>query len=108
MGENCTMSWRPRFGVSNGRWKGGRVTDGKGYVRLYRPEHPYASGPYVYEHRLVVESALGHVLPKTAVVHHVNDRPDDNRNSNLVALQDDREHNALHMRRKVLRAGGNP
>lgn len=60
------------------------------------------------EHRIVVALVLGHSLPSKSVIHHVNDDKGDNRHVNLCVLQNSHEHKALHYRRKVLRAGGNP
>ena len=98
---------RDQWGSRHWNWKGGRKLL-EGYVAVYRPDHPRASKRYVLEHRLVVECVLGHLLPVDAVVHHVNDTKIDNRTDNLVALENLSEHMALHMRRRVLRAGGNP
>jgi hypothetical protein len=74
--------------------------------------HPYVrqslNGRRSYEHIEVAARALGKPLPSKAIVHHVNDNTRDNRPSNLVILQDTTEHDALHYRRKVLRAGGDP
>src|ERR1700683_1211967 len=39
-----------------GNWKGGRTRHKAGYVMVRAPDHPRAaSGPYVFEHILVVE-----------------------------------------------------
>ncbi len=79
-----------------------------GYVFVRVTEHPRAVKNFVAEHVLVAERALGRHLPAGAVVHHVNTERTDNRPSNLVVLQDGREHAQLHRRLRVLRAGGNP
>lgn len=66
-------------------WKGGRIKDGKGYIRINTPEHPNATGTgkYVPEHRLVMEKHLGRYLTKEENVHHKNGIRDDNRLENL-------------------------
>lgn len=86
----------------------GRLSKG-GYRLLYRPDHPRCQpNGTVFEHILVAEKAIGHYLPSLAVVHHVNDDTADNRNTNLVVLENNSEHMKMHTRRRVLRAGGNP
>lgn len=87
---------------------GRRLSTG-GYVLLFAPEHPRATtNGSVFEHIVVAEKALGRLLPLGAVVHHVNDEKAENRNDNLVILENNSEHKSLHRRRRVLRAGGNP
>lgn len=78
------------------------------YRRVNVPGHPRANKGLVLEHIIVVERALGHPLPPKAVIHHVNEDSQDNANSNLVVLQNQREHRQLHARLRVFRAGGNP
>ncbi len=63
---------------------------------------------YAYIHIVRVEKALGHALPSEARVHHVDENRKNNRNSNLVACQDEAYHQLLHARMRVLRAGGDP
>lgn len=81
-----------------------------GYPLLHDPSH-HRSGlscGNVFEHIVIVERAIGRPLPVKARVHHINEVLTDNRNCNLVVLENQAEHNALHYRLKVLRAGGNP
>lgn len=73
-------------GERNTGWKGGRVSAGQGYVRIWKPDHPNNNGGYVLEHRLVMEKKLGRYLKKIEVVHHINGVRDDNREENLVVL----------------------
>jgi hypothetical protein len=90
------------------RWKGGKTVS-HGYAVKSAPGHPKAtSNSYVYEHILVAEVALGRVLPKSAVVHHVDLCSSNNRNSNLVICQDQAYHMLLHARLRIQRAGGDP
>lgn len=62
----------------------------------------------VYEHVLVAEAALGRKLPAGVQIHHGNEDKMDNRSSNLVICQDAAYHKLLHVRTRVLRAGGDP
>lgn len=106
------MAWHPKLvrdqlKEKHHNWKGGRKMI-EGYVMVYCEDHPYASKHYVLEHRLMVERVLGHLLPRRAVVHHVNEIRSDNRNDNFVALENRTEHMELHCRLRVLRAGGKP
>lgn len=75
---------------------GNRHYTSTGYVIVYVPDHPYASGRgYVMEHRLVMEKHIGrHLLPHE-VVHHKNEIKDDNRVENLE-LMTHGEHTRLH------------
>ena len=82
-----------------------RHSDGQGYINS---SEVLPSGRREREHRVVVASVIGRRLPDRAVVHHVNDTGSDNRPGNLVALQNQSEHVALHYRRTILRAGGRP
>lgn len=90
------------------RKEDGRRIHADGYLLVWAPKHPRATNRYVLEHVLVVELVLGKSLPSTATIHHVNEKKDDNRNANLLVLQNQTEHVELHSRLVVLRAGGNP
>jgi hypothetical protein len=62
----------------------------------------------VHVHVLTAEKALGKRLPLGAEVHHVNSDRTDASAGNLVICQDHAYHMLLHVRTRVLRAGGNP
>lgn len=85
-------------GAKHYNWKGGRVRESQGYVRVLSPSHPGHDGQgYVLEHRLVMEAHLGRTLLPTEVVHHINGIKDDNRIENLERF----DSNAEHQRRGI-------
>lgn len=71
-----------------------------GYIKVYVPDHPHASKDgYVMKHRLVMEKALGIILPQGFVVHHINAKRTDNRVENLAVMKFE-AHAALHMKQR--------
>lgn len=65
-------------------------------------EHPRANkAGYVYEHILVAEKTLSKSLSPAAVVHHVDENPLNNINSNLVICENNGYHLILHRRRRA-------
>lgn len=80
----------------------------KDYRRKSRREHPRATQGCIAEHVLIAEAALGRYLPTGAEVHHVDGDRTNNIQSNLVICQDKGYHKLLHVRARVLRAGGDP
>lgn len=88
----------------------GKVLPAKKYRTVRAVGHPKeaGSGETVYEHVLIAEKALGRYMPDGAEVHHVDGDSSNNANSNLVICQDKAYHKLLHVRTRVLLAGGNP
>lgn len=99
-----------RRGNGNPNWNIGQYKSRKGYVFIRKQDHPRASANhgYIQEHILVAEAALGKFLPLAAVVHHINEIKHDNRPCNLVICENDRYHQLLHAKLRVLHAGGDP
>ena len=65
-------------------------------------------GPSGQEHQRIAAKALGKPIPPGAHVHHVNLNGRDNRNRNLVICDSLAYHFLLHVRTRVLQAGGDP
>ena len=83
-----------RPGSKNPAWKGGRYVDNDGYIRVWA-----GNDRYKFEHKLVVEKALGRKLTKNERVHHINENRSDNRNSNLLVCSTG-YHLNLHLKMK--------
>jgi hypothetical protein len=78
-------------------WKGGRIVEPRGYVLLWRPEHPDADvRGYIYEHRLVAEEMLGRRLLPGEEVHHGPGGKGDNRRENLTVYPSCLAHREQH------------
>jgi len=104
--ESSKQSWvrdrKPRDyseyrGENHHLWKGGRRIHERGYVMVYRPDHPrsYSNG-YIMEHRIVMEQHLGRLLNDEEVVHHKNGNKEDNRIENLILFATTADHTIHH------------
>jgi hypothetical protein len=71
--------------------------------------HPLAGSEwgYRFEHMLVAEAAMGKPLPRNALVHHVDEDPLNNANTNLVVCPGNQYHRIIHLRLEALKATGN-
>lgn len=80
-------------------WKG-RTVDKDGYVLIHLKGHPNARKHthYVFEHRLVMEEALGRFLEPHEVVHHLDGVKDHNHIENLQLFQSNGEHLAVDLK----------
>lgn len=78
------------------RTRGTGTFDKRGYIVIR------VGGVHKFEHRLVVEKAMGKPLPDYAIVHHLNEKKWDNRNNNLVVCPNDDYHKLLHRRTREL------
>jgi hypothetical protein len=74
-----------------------KKTKDQGYIVVFRPEHPNAtSSGWILEHRLIVSDILDRELTKSEVVHHLNLKPDDNREDNFLVFSSNKLHMEFH------------
>ena len=64
------------------------------------------NGSYTFDHRAIVEKALGKPLPPKCEIHHVNGNGLDNSPGNLVLCENHAYHYLLHSRAKTLAESG--
>ena len=84
------------MGCNHSMWSGGRVKDGKGYIYIYNPSHPFCNKrSYVFEHRLIIESLIGRYLTPKETSHHLG-KKDDNRPEMLMAFSSHSAHRRYH------------
>ena len=108
--EKMKKSARIKFekGFHTALWKGGVKRREDGYIAIWKPKHPFATGGYVLEHRLVMEKEIGRYLKPEEVVHHKNGIRNDNRIENLQLFKNGSEHqryHALYTRKRNGRGG---
>jgi hypothetical protein len=92
--RNMVLRGRGAPGERNGSWKGGVRVDRRGYILVYKPDHPFAAANgCVRLHRLVTEEKLGRYLTADEVVHHKDEDPGNNSPENLMVYAT----NAIHI-----------
>lgn len=89
-GKGRRLSAETRRKISISHFKGGighKKKRSDGYIAIYFPDHPKATAEgYVMEHVLVIEAVIGRHLNEDECVHHINEKRDDNRKSNLKLM----------------------
>lgn len=82
--KSCGCLKNHQKGNLNNHWKGGRQKLSKGYIQIYKPEHPNADKHgYIAEHVYVMSQHIGRPLEKGETVHHGNGIKDQNNIENL-------------------------
>jgi hypothetical protein len=84
-----------RRGDKNPNWKGGRVAQGKGYMKILKHDHPNNVDGYVKEHRLTYEEYYNCCLLPWTDIHHINEIKNDNKIENLYTVFHSK-HKNLH------------
>lgn len=94
----CTLTCSTSFysGENAGNWKGGRIVTDREYVLVQdKDTDKPVAGSYRYEHRRVMEVAIGRRLKRNEHVHHKDGNKLNNDIDNLVLLTAN-EHAVLH------------
>jgi hypothetical protein len=85
----------------------GKILKRKGYILIYKPDHPRASKwGYVQRSRLVCEESCGQIFDSKTVFHHKNEIHDDDRAENLVPFPTSKEHTEYHRNQRAKEACG--
>lgn len=99
-------------GEKSPSWRGGRIIDDMGYIRIKKHDHPFRNcDNYILEHRLVMEEwlrehkpnsnlligvdGIKYLKPKT-VVHHIDLNRSNNNIKNLICFKNSIEHRSFH------------
>jgi hypothetical protein len=97
--KKCGYIFRTSPDISGSKhpnWKGGEIKTQKGYVSIYKPDHPFSSEKgYFLQHRLVIEGQIGRHLKLTETVHHLG-KKSDNRPFKLMAFVNNSAHQRFH------------
>jgi len=102
--RSCKASYENRLltGEHARNWKGGRVIDPRGYIKVYNPDSPLShKDGYVYEHREIANKRYPFNILSNFPVHHLNGDRSDNHPDNLKVLGgQDRHIRQYHSGRK--------
>ena len=90
-------------GSRNPNWKGGIIQHNKGYVYIWKPDHPKVNSlGYVLRSRLVAEEKLGRYLYPGEIPHHKNEIRNDDRPENIEVMESRSAHMKHHRQIKKL------
>ena len=93
------------FRENHPKWTGGKCKTGKYISKISDSGKGYRGR--MREHIEIVEKVMGKALPKKAVIHHVDENCENNKNNNLVVCENQKYHFLLHTRTKALKSCGN-
>lgn len=83
-------------GHKNPNYRGGQYIEKRGYIQVYKPDHPQSDcRGYVYKHRLVYEEYYKCCLLPWIHIHHKNNIKSDNRIENIIPVTNS-QHQKLH------------
>jgi hypothetical protein len=83
-------------GEKSWHWKGGTTRMSDGRVQVYKPDHHKADHRgYVYRYVLVWEEFHKKSLPDGYIIHHINEKNNDDRPENLQSVTR-AEHQRIH------------
>lgn len=68
----------------------------KGYISIWKPEHPRSLGGRVKQQILIMEKMIGRYLKEGEIVHHINYLEDDDREENLYLCNTRKDHDKIH------------
>lgn len=100
--KKLSNSLKGRFGEKSSHWKGGKIKHQRGYIYIYKPDHPFATkSGYVFEHRLIIEKQIGRYLHKWEISHHINKIKTDNCIKNLMLFKNQKTHKKFETNKPI-------
>lgn len=67
-----------------------------GYIRVWMPEHHRAIRGYAMRHNIIAEQTLGRELLPNEIVHHINEKRNDDRADNYIIMPNHTAHVRFH------------
>lgn len=86
----CANKFNKKIGENNPMAKKRKIHIENGYRMVWK------KNKRVFEHREIMEKHLGRKLKKGEVVHHINNKRNDNKIENLMLFPNNKAHLAYH------------